>query len=563
MSKLQILRILTSSAIVFTIGACSFKKDSNQTSSPKYGSQEIQSPSQFCEKNANESAFEESELLPLSTSPREDDLCRAVAQLKQKAEKGTLVPKDIIVYNNILKSSLALALGDDPATREVRFRLFSSWATNFASGHSGADLQTLIRLNNISSNPNNNVQVVEKNFAEEKIYLFAHTDHLSHEDFFVYFNAISNKVTHLNICRDISISLALKTKRLSTHVSSIIAACGATYSTGDIVAFRQYLNVPVSESELLFFESAINANLFKSSPENLDILKIGSPIAQAVKMNDPNLFRMAAQAFNNSGRILYSLSHAKEIDYNLEIFIRDNSRSIHPAIRSLWTPEEVIAALRHPQSALLFNLLSENDLIPNKEQTEKILKRIIELRRTGKSHLIQQSSLESLFRLIRSNTRTGFRSLFKDLHIADEEIRLIVDRRATSIRIAELLGVRLDFGKIYVKTSTAGIPEFSQTSNENFYLTSEFFRMVFVSRIEDTQAQSIGVGYESESSDEYHISINDILTTPIAEMSQKIQCIPKNSMNRCSPPTDAIEESLTALAIYAKRKHQLTLPNSQ
>lgn len=554
MSMRHILKILALTPAIFMVGACSFKKNPDDKEKQVITVQETQkAPSQFCADIKLESKFDDSQLLPLSTSTNEADLCKAIKQFISKAEAKTLIPHDIKVFNNILSSAISVANAKDATSRSTVFKSFSSWATGFATHQSAADLQTLIKFNNISSNHLNNIQVITRNLLEKKTYLFIETDQLSQQDFQTYFNAVGEKVELINLCSDSAVQTTLKSKRLSAHTAAILETCRSKVSASDLISARVSLMASVSEAELLFLTSAIEGNLISSAVTESAFSKIAAPIGRAVKINDLNLLKMSVLVYGSTNKILQSLAMSKEIGYDLESFVRTNSRSLFPIVRNLWTAEEVLSSLQNRQSAVLFKLFTEQDIIPDKAQSEQILQRLIAERKLG-DRSIDITSLEFFFKLLKSNTYTGFFQLARSLSLADEELNFIASQENSSLEIANTLGVGLSgYNKIYLKVSTARMLQFSQTQKENFYISGALFKKIFLAEGDELSDKTIGVAFESNDEETHYLSAKDILALPLAELSSKIQCRAENNLNTCKPTGENVTKSLLDVADYLKR----------
>lgn len=554
MSMRQIFKILVLTPAIFMVGACSFKKNQDEKKQQIITVQETQKvPSQFCEDIQVDAKFDDSQLLPLSTSTNEADLCRAIRQFISKAEAKTLIPNDIKVFNNILSSAISVANSKDATSRSIIFKSFSSWATGFATTQGNADLQTLMKINNISSNHLNNIQVVTTSLLEKKVYPFIDTDHLSQLDFQAYFNAVGEKVDLINLCSDSVVQTTLKSKRLSAHTASIIETCRSKLSATDLISARVSLIAPVSDAELLFLNSAIEANLVSNAVTVSAFSKIAAPTTRAVKINDLNLLKMASLVFGSTNKILQSLAMAKEVGYDLESFVRNNSRSLFPIVRNLWNAEEVLFALESRQSAVLFKLFSEQDIIPEKTQSEQILQRLVVERKLA-DRSIDIPSLESFLKLLKSNTYTGFFQLAQTLSLADEELNFIATNSNSSLEIANILGVGLSgYDKIYLKVSKTRMLEFSQKQKENFYISGALFKYIFLSKSEEISDKTIGVAFENSDGETYHILAKDILAVPLTELSAKIQCNAQNRLNTCKPADENIVKSLLDVSEYFKR----------
>ncbi|UXR65337.1 hypothetical protein EZJ49_03610 [Bdellovibrio bacteriovorus] len=553
MSMRHFLKMLVLTPTIFMVGACSFKKNPDKKEKQIITVQETQkTPSQFCADIQSESKFDDSQLLPLSTSTNEADLCKAIKQFISKADAKTLIPNDIKVFNNILSSAVAVAGSKDAASRSTIFKSFSSWATGFAASQSNADLQTLIKFNNGSSNHLNNIQIITDTLLTKKIYLFIDTDHLSQQDFQSYFDAVGSKVDLINLCTESAVQMTLKSKRLSAHTSSIIETCRSNVSASDLISSRVSLMAPVSEAELLFLTAAIEGNLVNLTTEST-FSKIAASITRAVKINDLNLLKMAVLVFANTNKILQSLAMSKEVGYDLEGFIKNNSRGLFPIIQKLWNAEEVLSSLQNRQSSILFKAFSEQDIIPDKSQSEQILKQLINERKLGERS-IDTVSLESFFKLLKSNTYTGFFQLKNVLSLADEELNLIAGNGKSSLEIASILGVGLNsYSKIYLKASKGGMLQFSQTQKENFYMSGALFQQVFLSATDEISDKTLGIAFEDDQGETYYLPAKDVLTLTLTDLSSKIQCRADNNLNACKAADENVVKSLLNVADYLKR----------
>ncbi|MFV3407350.1 hypothetical protein ACNH6C_02005 [Bdellovibrio bacteriovorus] len=547
MSMLNSIRAAFIVPVIALTGACSFQKNKNEKQ-PVIVEEKSNTPTFFCQGAIPDDSLPDSQLLAFSTSNKEDELCQAIIQFRQKSSKGLLISKDKEIFNNILKSTLTIVKTRNVDHNSKDFSDFSLWASQFTAANEGTSHQTMIRINNLISSQQNNILLANRDFVARKVFLFVDTDHLSQDDYLTYFEALANKVTLSELCSDQSLRILLRSKKISAHTLSTLQRCRAVYSAADIVQLRSTLSTPVSEDEVNLLSTLLRNNFITPSLEEINFSVIGAPISLAVKNNDLNLLKLSIIAFEKSGKVFSSLIMAKRMKYDLEGFLRTNAKSLHSTLSSLWTPPEILNALKESESKAFFDILSESDAIPVRTQSEEILNSLWEARSKHSSFNIH--GLASFLLLLRSNTVSGFNVLFSKLGLANKEIALIVKRMDSSAQVAELVGVPLSWGRIYLKTDSRDLPIFSATEKERYSLSGELFQAIFFPIEGEKHKEFEGVRYDYAENTSYFITEKDIFGTEISEMSTKIQC--ESSTPECPEPQQVIVDGLVAVAKFTQ-----------
>lgn len=563
MSTRLIVKTITFSLMVSMISACSFKKSDDNKD--KYHIQTTENgtkkAAQLC-ATSNPTAVDDFQtLLSLSTSLNEEDLCTSIFNFKRKIADGTLLPADIAIFESILKTITNLAKQTDTVNRKIQFQEFTRWATTFAKNLENYQVNSIIRLNNLTSNSLLNTDLIKSDFAEKKILVFLETDHLTNNEFSSYFDSLSKKLNLAILCSDEAVKLSLGSKRFNSHTMKILERCRSHQSAQQIAANRTYLIAPVSAEEVQLLKIAIENSLISTSPDDVSRSQALVVVTSAVKRNDVRLFEMASLAFNERSILFYGLSMAKDIEYDLEKFIRDNARAISEILRHRWSSQEIVSALQNHESKVLFNLLSQYDIIPDSQQTEEVLRGVLEVRKAN-SETIDLLSLESLIRLLKSNTVTKFRSHVTSLNLADEEILLMVRGYRTSHEIAQHFGISFSpYEQIYFQNETKGVPEFSTSKKTKLYITGSFLEKAFFPKHYSGSARQNGLAYSTDDGNSFFLKMGDIFDGPIEEVSSRIQWGPDYLLSapKIMPAKEVpepVRSTFVSFVEYARAEHK-------
>lgn len=565
MSMRSILKTILHTSIILMVGACSFRKDvpKNDTNQTATQSTNTALKSSLCADLDTIQVEDFQTLLSLSTSLNEEDLCTAISNFKRKQKNSTLLPSDVAIFNNILKSVATLAQAKNTEVRKHFFKDFSQWATDYAKDSDKSHQKAIIQFNNLISNSLINIHLIKSNFAESKIYVFAETDHLSQNEFLRYFDAISDKVTLANICSDAAITLALRSKKFNSHVISILEKCRTNISAQDIATNRFSLLSPVSEDEVQLLAAAIDNKVLPRTSEKSSRNSLLTTISVSVKRNDIGLFTMTTLAFKDSGLILYGLLLSQKVQYDLELFIKSNQRALAIALRNLWSSQEVVSALTAPEEGdTLFNLLSKYDIIPDAAQTEEILRGIAKVRNENLS-TVNMAALEGFIRLLKSNTSTKMYNAFKLLNFEDEEINLIA-RGDGSLYIATLASAFSSPDRIYFQPSTINGPKFSKANRTNLYISSTLFIKIFFPKESIGSGEGQGIGVYTDDTNSFYITMNDAIKAPLEEIPSKIQWGPDYTLSVLKKTTlkdvpDEVKKRILSVTEYARKHYEISL----
>ncbi|WP_374078295.1 hypothetical protein [Bdellovibrio bacteriovorus] len=551
MNKISKAPILFLSALCFSMGACSFKKDSAKNNSGTVTIEAVRDPN-LCENFQPKT--EDLDIVSLSTSTKPGDLCIVWSQLRNAETQKALLSVHQIAFNNLIKSMTEYSESIPQDKRKLYFKNFLQWSIKFSNNISQPAVQDLIALNNRTSNYEFNSEVVPSDFAEKKLYLYIHTDHFSLDELARYTEALVQKVSLQTLCSQDSLKLAFRRKALSSHTLHILQICRTTYDLDDILALRATYLSPVSYSELLTLQNALDSHLIILK-ENSTWKDTATVVSLAIKRLDTNLFKLAQLAYKKQNTLLYSMAFSKRLQYDVEKFITISSQYM---LTETLTRDEILAALTLDDSADLFSYFSKHDIVPSSETSFEVLKEIKRVRGESPS-FYKEKAVAALLQLLKSNTSTGYSTHSKSLDLATYERRLLIHRQGSQIILNEFGSAPFGFLTIALMADQS-FDLRSEDSSKPFPYTmgDVIFRKLYVDPNTEIPSymESRAINYAPSGTIMYSISA-EILFTSIADstnLKDNIKCNTTDDAISCVDKEKVYNDFLKIIEAIRKSK---------
>ncbi|UOF00019.1 hypothetical protein [Bdellovibrio reynosensis] len=428
------LSLLIALIYMGSMGACSFKKDSvNKSDATVHQFETKETLPEFCHEDTSEDT--NGDMLSLSSSQIESDLCLSWTLLKKETNESNILPYHNKVFTNLLRSLFLVSETMSSEQKKAYLNKFLNWATEYGFKNKAIN-QDLISLNNLTFNQLNNVKILNKDFLSSGLFPFAKTDELTLNQYEQYFSRLSEKTSLAEICKEDHLKNIFKSRSLGAATSLTLQICKTTFPASTLVYQRQIYAKLVHPSEISYVASAIESG-FLIHNEDKSSINLGHIIATAVKRNDKNLFKLGEVAFPKAENKFYSLAMAEKIDYPLKDFVSTSSARL---FLHIFSSQEINNCFKMDTCSSLLEYFKKSDVIPNESQTRDILSKLNRF----SLYDFELNSLLAFYKLLRSNTVTGFTRLFNEFKLQDYELKMLERKRGSYEILSQIFNLKFE-----------------------------------------------------------------------------------------------------------------------